>query len=173
MCLFSLNRHKGETPSPKIISLKHFTSMAATLQNYSPAAFSIAANITLKLIMPAILKQESLATWQISGTERMITTQEFSCRLETSPRCTPLSTLTWGRLKVLQATRSLWPPLQASQSGQRPGLYHSCGRSELMNDLKMWKTFKKVRQCMTAILLRTTEQRQNVFVQHFVTLNSS
>ena len=49
-------------PSPKIISLKHFTSMAATLQNYSPAAFSIAANITLKLIMPAILKQESLAT---------------------------------------------------------------------------------------------------------------
>ena len=32
---------------------------------------------------------------------------------------------------------------------------------------------KKVTQRMKAIVLRNTRQRQNVFVQHFVTLNSS
>ena len=33
--------------------------------------------------------------------------------------------------------------------------------------------FEKVMQHMKAVLLRSTQQRQNVFVQHFVTLNSS
>ena len=33
--------------------------------------------------------------------------------------------------------------------------------------------FEKVTQRMKAVLLRSTQQRQNVFVQHFVTLNSS
>ena len=33
--------------------------------------------------------------------------------------------------------------------------------------------FEKVTQHMKAILLRNTQQRQNVFVQHFVTLYSS
>ena len=33
--------------------------------------------------------------------------------------------------------------------------------------------FEKVTQRMKAVLLRSTQQRQNVLVQHFVTLNSS
>ena len=33
--------------------------------------------------------------------------------------------------------------------------------------------FEKVTQRMKVVLLRSTRQRQNVFVQHFVTLNSS
>ena len=34
-----------------------------------------------------------------------------------------------------------------------------------MNDPKTYRTFEKVTQRMTAILLRNTQQRQNVFVQ--------
>ena len=39
-----------------------------------------------------------------------------------------------------------------------------------MNNPKTLRTFEKVRQRMKAILRRNTKQRQNVFVQHFVTL---
>ena len=43
-----------------------------------------------------------------------------------------------------------------------------------MNNPKTQRTFEKVTQRMKAIfLLRNTQQRQNVFAQHFVTLNSS
>ena len=37
----------------------------------------------------------------------------------------------------------------------------------------MQRTFEKVTQCKKAILPRNTQKRQNVFVQHFVSLNSS
>ena len=41
-----------------------------------------------------------------------------------------------------------------------------------MNNPKTQGTFEKVTQRMKAILLRNTQEKQNVFVQHFVTLNS-
>ena len=40
-------------------------------------------------------------------------------------------------------------------------------------ELHSERMFEKVTQRMNAILLCNTQQRQNVFVQHFVTLNSS
>ena len=42
-----------------------------------------------------------------------------------------------------------------------------------MNNPKTQRMLEKVTQRMKAVLLRSTQQRQNVFVQHFVTLNSS
>ena len=45
--------------------------------------------------------------------------------------------------------------------------------SEILASPKTQRTFEKVTQRIKAILLRNTQQGQTVFVQHFVTLNSS
>ena len=56
-------------------------------------------------------------------------------------------------------------PPRVPASGPEP-----CGG----NNPKTWRTFEKVTQRMKAILLlRNTQQRQNVFVQDLVTLHTS